>query len=96
MNPDVTPLTAQPATFTRDVAGTQGDTETMISTDFEFLRPAWPELASLGGFAENCARQEFAARKRVIRGLEQDWATGEGQAEDLFDALLRRLFQGEL
>ncbi len=27
----------------------------MQSTNFEFLRPQWPNLASLAGFAENCA-----------------------------------------
>src|SRR5437764_590930 len=49
--------TAEPATFPRG-AGTAGDIEPMTSTNFEFLRPAWPELASLGGFAECYARPD--------------------------------------
>src|SRR5262245_27632085 len=35
-----------------------GAIEEMISTNFEFLRPAWPELGSLGGFAENYAHPD--------------------------------------
>jgi type I restriction enzyme, R subunit len=32
--------------------------EPMKSTNFEFLRPKWPELASLGGFAESYAHTD--------------------------------------
>src|SRR5437016_4639869 len=58
MNHNATSLTAQPAIYPRGIAGTAGDTETMTSINFEFLRPTWPELASLGGFAECYARPD--------------------------------------
>src|SRR5262245_40205385 len=49
---DAIPLTAQTGTSPQASTGTAGDTELMTSTNFEFLRPNWPELAGLGGFAE--------------------------------------------
>jgi type I restriction enzyme R subunit len=57
MLPPATPLTARP-TVLRAVAGPTGDTELMTSINFEFLRPNWPELAGLGGFAECYARPD--------------------------------------
>lgn len=56
MNHDAIPPTAQPAH--RAVAGTEGETRLMTSTNFEFLRPNWPELAGLGGFAESYSRPD--------------------------------------
>jgi type I restriction enzyme R subunit len=41
----------------------------MISTNFEFLRPAWPELASLGGFAESYARPNPVAALVKLRSF---------------------------
>jgi type I restriction enzyme R subunit len=33
----------------------------MDSKNFEMLRPKWPELATLGGFAENYAQSDPAS-----------------------------------
>src|SRR5438270_447543 len=41
----------------------------MISTNFEFLRPVWPELAGLGGFAESYARPDPVAALVKLRNF---------------------------
>src|SRR5579864_2465664 len=50
---------------TRDL----GIPDSMISTDFEFLRPHWPELASLAGFAESYARPDPIAALVKLRSF---------------------------
>ena len=40
------------------LGGASGNPDNMVSINFEFLRPTWPELAGLGGFAESYARPD--------------------------------------
>ena len=42
----------------------------MKSLNFEFLRPSWPQLAELGGFAESYAHPDPASSlvKLRVRG----------------------------
>ncbi len=61
--------------------GESGDTENMISTNFEFLRPRWPEFASLGGFAENYARPDPVTAAVKLRSF------GEGLVEFIYQTL---------
>src|SRR4051812_12682427 len=58
-----------PGSVCRRARGDSGDTDNMISTNFEFLRPAWPELAGLGGFAENYARPDPVASLVKLRSF---------------------------
>ncbi len=53
----------------QSVEGEAGDADNMISTNFEFLRPTWPELANLGGFAENYARPDPVAALVKLRSF---------------------------
>lgn len=41
----------------------------MLSTNFEFLRPRWPELAGLGGFAEAYAHSDPASALGKLRSF---------------------------
>src|SRR5712692_7674066 len=41
----------------------------MRSLNFEFLRPNWPELAGLGGFAESYARPDPVAAVVKLRAF---------------------------
>jgi type I restriction enzyme R subunit len=49
--------------------GNPGHSEDMISTNFEFLRPTWEELASLGGFAECYARPDPVSATVKLRSF---------------------------
>lgn len=46
----------------------------MQSVNFEFLRPQWPELADLGGFAESYALSDPASSRIKSRLLAEHLA----------------------
>src|SRR5437870_1147768 len=53
----------------------------MTSTNFEYLRSAWPELAGLGGFAESYARPDPVTAAVKLRSF------GEGLVDIIYQRL---------
>ncbi len=84
----------------------------MKSTNFEFLRDTWPELADLGAFAEQYAQVDPAGPLARMKILEEQryqgataaeasprlekWQSGFNGVEFLHSSLSIRRFAGEL
>ena len=72
--------------------------ELMKSTNFEFLRPKWPELASLGGFAECYAHTDpvgSIAKLRVFCEQVVEWIHHDQRLPKPFRANLSDLLDNQ-
>ena len=66
--------------------------EIMDSKNFEMLRACWPELAALGGFAENYAHTDASSTLIKLRTFCEQLVEGIYQTHDLQLPYQRNLF----